>query len=425
MKKLFPIFLAIVLMGTVFLLPANFTSASTVDDLKQKIDERNALIKQLEVEINTYNAQLGVVSAKATTLKNAIAVLDTTIKKLGTQIKVTETKISSTSLTIQSLQDNISTKEKKITTDLSAIAKSLQETNEQESSSLIETLLSYGNLSKFWDQLEVLGRVQTSIKQATDSLQSEKIELSQTKTETEKKRVSLLGYQKDLADQKKIVELNKGDKAKVLTDTKSQESEYQKILAQKIAAKNAFEKELFDYENQLKIALDPKSFPSGHAGILSWPVDVVRITQLFGVTGESKRLYASGSHSGVDFGVPIGSKVHAVLSGTITAIGNTDLEPGCYSYGKWVLINHGNGLSTIYGHMSLQSVSPGDHVTTGQVIGYSGSTGYSTGPHVHLGVFATQGLVVQKYEASYHCKNVVVPIAVHEAYLDPMLYLPH
>ena len=78
----------------------------------------------------------------------------------------------------------------------------------------------------------------------------------------------------------------------------------------------------------------------------------------------------------------------------IVGTGNTDEPRGCYSYGKWILIKHENGLSTLYAHLSLIKVNAGETVNTGDIIGYSGNTGYSTGPHLHLTVYATQGVKI-------------------------------
>ncbi len=211
----------------------------------------------------------------------------------------------------------------------------------------------------------------------------------------------------------------------MLKETQNKETVYQKQLATKKAEKEAFEKALFDFEQQLKIKVDPSSYAGAKSGIFSWPLANHIITQLFGSTAFSKRLYTSGTHNGVDFGTPTGTPVKAVLTGTVTATGNTDLQPGCYSYGKWVLLKHSNGLSTLYGHLSSIGVSSGESVDTGGVIGLSGNTGYSTGPHLHLTVFATQGMRVQTYTSSIGCKKVTIPIADKSAYLDPMVYLPH
>jgi murein DD-endopeptidase MepM/ murein hydrolase activator NlpD len=117
----------------------------------------------------------------------------------------------------------------------------------------------------------------------------------------------------------------------------------------------------------------------------------------------------------------------APLSGTVRATGNTDAVPGCYSWGKWTLIDHANGLSTLYAHQSAINVSPGQSVSTGEVIGYVGSTGFSTGPHLHFTVYAKEGVSVRKFneiKTVTSCGPASTPVAAVDAYIDPMLYLP-
>ena len=102
-------------------------------------------------------------------------------------------------------------------------------------------------------------------------------------------------------------------------------------------------------------------------------------------------------HPGIDLGAPRGTKIKAPLSGTVRAIGDTGLVNGCSSWGKWILIDHANGLSTFYAHQDVISVEPGDKVKTGEVIGYTGNTGYSTGPRLQFTVYATAAVEVRKF----------------------------
>ena len=142
-------------------------------------------------------------------------------------------------------------------------------------------------------------------------------------------------------------------------------------------------------------------------------------------TVAAKKLYVSGSHNGVDFGAPVGTRVLAAASGKVIGTGDTDpVCPGA-SYGKWVLVRHTNGLTTVYGHLSAIASYEGQDVVQGQIIAYSGSTGYATGPHLHLSVFASNGVQVTSL-VSKACAGRVyrIPIAAANAYLDPMLYLP-
>lgn len=129
---------------------------------------------------------------------------------------------------------------------------------------------------------------------------------------------------------------------------------------------------------------------SGHSQVSAsgfiWPTDVHYITCEFGpryhpITG------AYGNHSGMDIGAAYGDPIYACASGTVTkATFGT-------AYGYHVVINHGNGLSSLYGHMCRYVVSPGQYVTQGEVIGYVGSTGWSTGPHLHLTMYYNGALV--------------------------------
>jgi murein DD-endopeptidase MepM/ murein hydrolase activator NlpD len=87
-------------------------------------------------------------------------------------------------------------------------------------------------------------------------------------------------------------------------------------------------------------------------------------------------------HPGLDLGVPTGTPIHAAAAGTVVWCGWMS------GYGNLVMIDHHNGLATLYGHQSRVAVSCNQNVVQGQVIGYSGSTGYSTGPHLHFEVRA-------------------------------------
>ena len=86
-------------------------------------------------------------------------------------------------------------------------------------------------------------------------------------------------------------------------------------------------------------------------------------------------------HGGIDIGAPHGATVVAADSGTVITATNG------YSYGNYVSIAHGNGLTTLYAHLSVISVNKGDYVSRGQKIGENGSTGNSTAPHVHFEVY--------------------------------------
>ena len=110
---------------------------------------------------------------------------------------------------------------------------------------------------------------------------------------------------------------------------------------------------------------------------LYWPTDGTNISSEFGLR-DSPTAGASSDHRGIDIGVPTGTNVYACEAGTVTTAGWSD------SAGNWVVIDHGNGYVTKYMHNSEVLVSAGDTVEKGQTIAISGSTGISTGPHLHF-----------------------------------------
>lgn len=406
------------------LLSSNLAHAQTIDELRSKISEKGDQIKQLDEEIKKYQGEIGRVGAEAQTLSGAIQLLDINQKKIQTEIKKALANIDKTNLSIKELEKEIGLTNGKIGTNSEAIAKTLAEIDQADDVSVVEMILAGKNVSEVWNAVENIKDFQSNVRTHTTELGIYKNNLEDKKVEVEQKKKELTALKAGLDDQNKILNNNKKEKAALLAQTKNKESEYKKILADRQAQREQFEKDLFRYESELKIKIDPSSFPSGRKGVIDWPVDVPVVTQNFGRTVDAKRLYSSGTHNGIDLRAARGTPIKAVLTGVVQATGNTDAQYGCYSYGKWVLIKHENGLSSLYGHLDLIKVSQGQPVLTGEVIGYSGQTGYATGPHLHLTIYASQGVRVQQYTSSLNCKNVTIPIAPSDAYLDPMQYLP-
>jgi murein DD-endopeptidase MepM/ murein hydrolase activator NlpD len=398
--------------------------SATIDELRTRIQDGNQKIEELTKEIESLSSQLTLTAKQSQTLANTLKQLDLTKKKLAADIALTSKRIESTGATIEELVQNIDKTESSIDTSTHIIADTIRLIATKESESLIENLLKHPTISDAWDYVSTLADVEGDMRLRLLDLKDEKADLSVKKDTLVGQKKNLEGYQKNLSDQKKVADYNALETNRLLKLKQDEKAFQEREIALKNAQKDAFERELFDYESQLQIAIDPSSIPAERRGVLSWPLDKVYITQYFGKTSASKRLYTSGTHNGIDFRAVTGTPVKATLSGVIQATGNTDIVYGCASYGRWILIRHANGLSSLYGHLSVISVKAGDTVVTGDRIGYSGNTGYSTGPHLHLTVLASQGVRVEKFANSKNCKNVVLPLADIKAYLDPSAYLP-
>ena len=397
--------------------------AQSAEQIKSQISAHQAQLETLNKEIAQFEKELTSVNAKKQTLQTAVNALDISYKKTQAKVKVIQNQIATTELEIKELSGHIQDKESSITIDASAIAESIRGLHENDMASFAEMVLATKSVSTLWNDAETAILFQDSMQAHVHSLQEAKEVLTDTKGEEEKKRSDLVSQRANLRSEEQSLAVQKKEQQSLLAVTKSQESSYQALLKEKQSAKTAFEQAMNELESKLVYTLDPSRLPPSGKGILRWPLDNVRITQQFGKTADSGRLYSSGTHNGVDFGAPIGTPLKAALAGTIQGTGNSDAVRGCYSYGKWVLIKHANGLSTLYAHMSQINVSEGQSVSTGQVIGYTGNTGYATGPHLHLTVYASNAVTVRKLGTNTPCGQAIIPVSATSGYLNPLDYL--
>jgi murein DD-endopeptidase MepM/ murein hydrolase activator NlpD len=396
--------------------PFYFLYAQSASDLRDKISQRDADIAKLEKEIATYQSELTDLGQQKSSLAGAIKELDLTKKKLNTDIAVTQNKIEKTNLTIQSLSNDIGNKAESISNNTDSIILGIKKTNEFEQTNIIETILSEKGLTEAWNDIDNIVSVRESVREKVKELKQVKGELEDTRQETIDAKNQLVTLKSKLSDQQKIVVQNTNEKNKLLAQTKNNEANYQTLLQDRIIQKEKFEKELEDFEAQLQFVLDPSKLPN--KGVLSWPLDKIFVTSPYGHRWQR-------FHYGTDFRASVGTPVKAMAEGIVLGAGDTDICCPGASFGKWILIEYNNGLSSVYGHLSLISVTKGQKIKRGAVVGYSGNTGSSTGPHLHVGLAVSSGAKVDSFESkSYPGKTLVQPIVAKKAYLDPMYYLP-
>ncbi len=403
--------------------------AQSAGELQSQIDQHNAQISQLDAEIAQYQKQLTATSAKKQTLQTQLDQLNLSIKKTTASISKTKNQISSTELEIQQLAAGINKAQGTITDEKRGLAESLRALAEEERQPFVVQMLSEDTLSGVWNDLAALQSLQTAVSAHITTLNSTKKVLTDTKTTSEQKRAQLLAQQKTLLTQQGSLNATKQAQSELLAQTRSQESTYQAIIAQKKAQQAQFENALNDLQAKLNYTVNPNQITTPGKGILQWPLDNVRLTQYFGNTPfASSGAYGGKGHNGIDLAAPIGSPLHAALGGTVLGTGNTDAVKGCYSFGKWVFIKHNNGLGTMYAHLSQIAVTQGQQVSVGQLVGYSGETGYATGPHLHFGVYvasATQIITLgSATKTKTPCSNATMPITPLTGYLNPLNYLP-
>ena len=275
-KKQFKRFLIISIL---FSLPVFFIFAQGAEELRNKINQKNSDISVLEQEIQSFQNQLDELAKEKSSLSGSIRTFDLTRKKLVKDIGVTGKKIEKTNLEIQGLSKNINTKQYSISNNIKVISNGIKQANEFETESILIRILSLGNFSSIWNDIDNMITIRERIRNQINKLRQVKGELEYTRKGTVDAKNTLLSLKSELADRKKIVEQNANEKKKLLRQTRNSEANYQKLVKERLIKQAAFEKELSAFEAQLQFILDPAKLPP--AGALSWPLDKIRITSSY------------------------------------------------------------------------------------------------------------------------------------------------
>ncbi len=398
-----------------------------INQLENEIYLQNKKINDIQKDINKFNKELEEVSKEKSSLSKEVRELNISLKKSKLEVNKVNNDIHKANLKLTLLGNNLSSNFTDIEKLKKTYIKLLQNQNENTDHSIYYLLL-YENYS-FLNFLRKLHQTQILNKKISNTVKELKIKGSNIKKDqlsvlVQKNHLSLL--EKELVDRKKITQIITNNQNKLLQKTKNKEDEYQALLKEKIDEATGLYKELYEYEAALEFAIDPKIIPKQRKGFLSWPAETSRITQSYGCTSFAKRsgIYSKCHHNGVDFGTKYG-KILSVADGIVKAT-ESSYHSRC-GYGKWVIIEHNNGLSSLYGHLSKFIVREGQSIKRGDIIAYSGNTGVSIAAHLHFSLFLTTGLKIVPYSnisSRAACRGFNVPVAPSGAELNPICYFP-
>ena len=251
--------------------------------------------------------------------------------------------------------------------------------------SYLDVVIGSKDFSDFANRMEMLKRILQSDMDLINTIKTEREEIASKKAKLEADRAKVLELEKVAQEKQNVINQKKAERQAVLeramNDRDTAERAYNELMASSASITAMLQQRAAE-----RAAAAAASSQGGGGGAtwvqgtgqLSAPVNAP-ITSNFGwrihpIYG-TRRL-----HAGTDFGVDEGTPVHAADGGVV-------VEAGWVSgYGYTVIIDHGNGMSTLYAHNSDVAVSPGQTVSKGQVVSYSGNTGGSTGPHLHFEV---------------------------------------
>ena len=419
---------ALYTVATAILLGPSLVYAGIVEDLKSKITNTSDQVKNIEKEIAGYNAKLKATQGEKDSLKKALTTLDINKQIVSKDLNLTKNKIDTTNRTIAELDSGISDLNSKVGTNKNYLRKSIQNMASEESLSktdLFTTLLASDSISDAFDASAALANFQRSLVYHISEIVDSRQDLESVQAEKSAQRNDLVDLNYELAAKQKIIEQTAIQKAELLKITKNKEVTYQAEVKKRQEIKRNLQQEMLAYEEQLRVSIDPSTLPKSGSKVLAYPLSSVVITQYFGNTAfatQNSQVYSGHGHNGIDFSAPIGTRIKAAASGTVVGTGDTDAACRGASYGKWVLIRHNNGLSTLYAHLSTIGVSSGQGIGQGDTVGLSGNTGYSTGPHLHFTVYASKAVSVITRQSRACGTQMTLPVSAQNGYLNPLSF---
>jgi murein DD-endopeptidase MepM/ murein hydrolase activator NlpD len=432
MHRIFGKFLLVSLITTFSFVGLSYVvQAESVGELQEQIKDRANERAELEKQADVIRKELLTATSEKSALTAELNRINGERKSLDNTIKKTENYIETLDLKINKSEKEISRYSSEIITHSDALSGVIRGVDQYTNLSFLEVILSGQFLSDFFLLRDSYARLQKPLIDLTNELAEQKIALRTTNHLLFREQLELHQEKNILSDQRSIIKLQEDEKVNVVSKAQQKENSYQQSLRKTMATIASLDAEIRSFESKLTFALNPESLPDKGSGVLAWPLKSVLVTQRFGRTISSERLYVSGSHSGTDFRAAVGTPVYAVADGVVKGVGDTDATCPNASFGKWVFIEHDNGLSTTSGHLSKWKVSSGQQVKKGDIIAYSGNTGRSTAPHLHLTVYATKGVdgeqgarITDRASGACAGKTYRMPLAPTSAYLDPLAYLP-
>ena len=372
---------------------ADTTASSSEADLQAQLQAKSQELDAINQQLDAAKKNLNSTEEERTTLQQQVKSIQANINTLNLGIKADTLTTQQLQLQIQQLGFDLDTISASIDLKQQALQSMLRELqkNDTTNGDLFTVFLKSGTLADGVLEVQTIHNLQNQLASDIGNLKALHDQYDANIKESSTKKDTITAEQADLQNRALIANDQKTEQQNLLKVTQGKESIFQQqyTALQKEQQQIASDIELIDAALRAKI--NPSALPMAIAGVLEVPIQgdtEADITQGYGATAFAKLNYAGHWHNGIDLKAPIGTPVLAAEDGVVVAAGNQDAYCPRGAYGKFVVINHNNNLTTLYAHFSRLLVQKGDTVKRGQIIGYSGATGFATGPHLHFTVYA-------------------------------------
>lgn len=357
---------------------------SYADDLDDQVQDLQGQIDSSRLEQENWQQVIEDVSAK---LKQIQADLDAANARLQS-IRSRQAEIN---VQIVQTQNEIVKMEAYLKTRQNVLNRRVRAIYMHGQLNYLEVILGANSFSDFANRVELLKRVIRSDYNLILEIQKQKAAIEAKKAQLEEDKRQLDALAAEAEKTQKEIAAKKAEQQKVLDAAKSNKAAAaqmeQDLNAQLASVRNLIQQRLAAAEAARQAAQQASSDEGGGGsddnyvqgtGAMGWPCSGP-ITSPFGY--RTHPIFGTTIfHTGIDIGVDYGTPIHAADSGVVVYSGWIS------GYGNAVIIDHGGGVSTLYGHNQSLAVSEGQSVSKGSVIAYAGSTGNSTGPHCHFEV---------------------------------------
>ena len=360
------------------------SSAAIKEDLNT-LKEQNATI---QAEIDQIQSQYDATSNEIQALVDRKNAVDQEISLLHNQITNITQQINAYGQLIADAQDQLDDAEQTLTELNQKHKERIQAMEEAGNITYWQVIFQANSFTDLLDRMNMIDEIAAADQRRLDEIQSAADLVSATRQQMQEEKSSLDEMQLQLLDSQAALEEKRTESDELLRSLSKQQDEFQLLLDYSEARQDALMKEIAQKQKELsnaeyqeklaKIALQGSNPPSDATWLT--PVSGYTITSAFGMRVHPVYGYQL-MHNGVDLACPQGTPIYATRAGTVTTASYQEGGAGYY-----VSINHGDGFGSIYMHMTHYVVSAGQSVSAGQLIGYVGSTGVSTGPHLHFGI---------------------------------------
>ncbi|MBC8015093.1 MAG: peptidoglycan DD-metalloendopeptidase family protein [Sporomusaceae bacterium] len=325
--------------------------------------------QQVQRQMEAQRGKTAAAQKKVDSVSDQLRKVQTELEQARGDYKAIQAKLSHTEDQIEINTAILETAEKRLSERNVILNKRIRDIYQNGQLSYLDVLLGARDFTDFTTRSELLKRVLNKDMELILKVKAEKELVLQTKQALDRDRASILELKQAAEEKKKTIEASKIAQEAVLATAVSEKSASERAYQDLVATSQSIEQMI--RRNQ------SNQGPSGSTGSMIWPTDVTLITSPYGwrthpVFGTQR------FHSGIDIGSDYGDTVSAADGGVVIF---SDWMGG---YGKAVIIEHGNSISTLYAHNSELLVSEGQRVRKGEPISRVGSTGYSTGPHLHF-----------------------------------------